>query len=166
MLKKKLSEPMIENLVLKNITNENVEIARQLNKLIFPVRYSDQFYRDLVNSEELTKIIYIKEKPIGIVGCKVKKTEDDLTSAYIILLGCLASFRRRGVGSVLLKEVLNYYKNNSEIDCIDLHVQTNNGPALDFYEKFGFEFIKKELNYYKRMNPPSAFLLRKQIKGC
>lgn len=45
-----------------------------------------------------------------------------------------------------------------------LHVQVNNDDAVRFYKKFGFEVGETVLNYYKRIDPPDAFLLTKKLK--
>ena len=41
------------------------------------------------------------------------------------------------------------------------HVQINNEDAIKFYEKFGFEIVEKKDNYYKRIEPTDAYVLKK-----
>jgi N-alpha-acetyltransferase 50 len=52
-----------------------------------------------------------------------------------------------------------------EIDHIYLHVQSNNEDAIRFYEKHGF--VKTELvqDYYKRLQPRDAWILKRNLKS-
>ncbi len=111
---------------------------------------------------------------------------------YIFTLGVLAAYRNRGVGQNLVQSILDYYNqamNQSSSDETDakmirkdeiipkeeveqlkkvteitLHVQISNFDAIKFYtEKFGFEQCEKVENYYKRIDPPHCYVLRKKI---
>ena len=44
------------------------------------------------------------------------------------------------------------------------HVQVNNEDAIKFYEKFGFEIVEQNQNYYKRIEPADAYVLQKTFK--
>ena len=44
-----------------------------------------------------------------------------------------------------------------------LHVQTSNETAKEFYLSHGFENVGIAENYYTRVEPPHAFILRKII---
>jgi ribosomal protein S18 acetylase RimI-like enzyme len=37
----------------------------------------------------------------------------------------------------------------------------NNETAIEFYKKFGFEIVEKKEQYYKRIEPADAYVLRK-----
>jgi ribosomal protein S18 acetylase RimI-like enzyme len=43
------------------------------------------------------------------------------------------------------------------------HVQVNNDSALEFYKKSGFEVVERKEQYYKRIEPSDAFVLRKSF---
>lgn len=45
------------------------------------------------------------------------------------------------------------------------HVQISNDDALEFYQKFAFQIIDTKEQYYKRIDPPHAFVLQKDLKG-
>ena len=44
-----------------------------------------------------------------------------------------------------------------------LHVQVNNLDAKEFYIKHGFEEVGVIKGFYKRIDPPDCFLLRKAM---
>lgn len=45
------------------------------------------------------------------------------------------------------------------------HVQVSNDDAKEFYQKFGFHIVDTKEQYYKRIDPPHAFVLQKDLKG-
>ena len=45
------------------------------------------------------------------------------------------------------------------------HVQVSNDEALEFYQKFGFSIVDTKEQYYKRIDPPHAFVLQRDLKG-
>ena len=85
---------------------------------------------------------------------------------YILTLAVLPVYRRRNVGSQLLNSVLdearswNEQKSESSslIASIYLHVQTSNEMACAFYENHGFTKGDVVENYYKRIEPSTAFI--------
>ena len=105
---------------------------------------------------------------------------------YILTLGVLAAYRNRKIGQKLVQSILDYHNNamnpsdnhhnNSEqlkkeeieqlkqVKEITLHVQISNIDAIKFYtEKFGFQQCEKVENYYKRIDPPHCYVLRKTL---
>lgn len=41
----------------------------------------------------------------------------------------------------------------------------SNDDALEFYQKFGFQVVDTKEQYYKRIDPPHAYVLQKDLKG-
>ena len=68
---------------------------------------------------------------------------------YIMTLGCLAPYRRLGIGTKMLEHVLNVVKDDGHFTSIFLHVQINNESAIEFYKKFGFNIVETKEQYYK-----------------
>ncbi len=50
------------------------------------------------------------------------------------------------------------------LGAVALHVQTSNEEAIRFYEKQGFRRLGVVENYYKRLDPPHAQLLRLDLR--
>ena len=103
---------------------------------------------------------------------------------YIMTLGVLAAYRGRGIGQKLVQSIMDYYGSytkmqdeskmekksgagDHELDGVKqvvLHVQNNNEDAIDFYvKKFGFEKGELVENYYSKIDPPHAYLLKKML---
>jgi ribosomal protein S18 acetylase RimI-like enzyme len=48
---------------------------------------------------------------------------------------------------------------------IYLHLQVDNEIALQFYKKFDFQLIRRVENYYRRVQPPDAYLLERKLSS-
>jgi len=89
---------------------------------------------------------------------------------YIMTLGVLAAYRGRQIGTKLVRSVLDHLEEHADdryaaVDEIVLHVQTSNEGAIKFYvDGFGFEKGEMVENYYKRIDPPHCFILRKRLE--
>ena len=46
---------------------------------------------------------------------------------------------------------------------VALHVQTSNDRAIKFYERFGFQNVGMDEEYYTKAEPRSAYLMRKAL---
>merc|ERR1712212_383311 len=79
-------------------------------------------------------------------------------------LGCLASYRRHGIGTKMLEHVLNIVEKDGHFTSIFLHVQINNDSAIEFYKKFGFRIVETKEQYYKKIEPADAHVLEKLLK--
>ncbi len=106
---------------------------------------------------------YYNDIVVGAVCCRID-TSDNCRRLYIMTLGCLAPYRRLGIGSKMVEHVLNYIKKEGNFDSIFLHVQVNNEGAIDFYKRFGFEIVETKQHYYKRIEPADAHVLQKSLK--
>jgi ribosomal protein S18 acetylase RimI-like enzyme len=83
---------------------------------------------------------------------------------YIMTINVLAAYRRRGIGAKLLEYVLETARKDSTIVEVYLHVQTSNLEAKQFYVANGFVQTEVIKDYYKRIEPPDCFLLKKSMK--
>lgn len=148
---------------LGDVTPHNIKQLKRLNQVIFPVSYNDKFYKDVLEVGELAKLAYFNDIAVGAVCCRVDHSQNQ-KRLYIMTLGCLAPYRRLGIGTKMLNHVLNICEKDGTFDNIYLHVQISNESAIDFYRKFGFEIIETKKNYYKRIEPADAHVLQKNLK--
>ncbi|KAL3817646.1 hypothetical protein ACHAXA_001991 [Cyclostephanos tholiformis] len=156
------------------INADNVEQLRKINQSCFPLTYADSFYGDMAKNkdEKLCKFAYCNGFAVGAICARVEPMPDrpGRNRIYIMTLGVLAAYRDRGIGSKLVTSVLDHFESEkdgkmSNVDEIMLHVQTSNTDAMKFYgEKFGFERGELVENYYKRIDPPHCYILRKKLR--
>lgn len=148
---------------LGEITSHNIKQLKKINQIVFPVSYNDKFYKDVLDVGELAKLAYFNDIVVGAVCCRIDLSENK-RRIYIMTLGCLATYRQLGIGSAMLKHVLDICERDGNIESVYLHVQVNNEIAIEFYKKFGFEIVERKEQYYKRIEPADAFVLSKKIK--
>ncbi|XP_071959672.1 probable N-acetyltransferase san [Antedon mediterranea] len=149
---------------LGEVTQHNIKQLKKLNQVVFPVSYNDKFYKDVLDVGELAKLAYYNDIVVGAVCCRIDTSEEGYRRLYIMTLGCLAPYRRLGIGTIMLKHVLEYCAQDGNIDSLFLHVQINNDSALDFYKSNGFKVVETKEHYYKRIEPADAFVLQKTLR--
>lgn len=121
----------------------------------------DDFWNKAILKEELinpnSKYIVAKigNEIVGFAGIKIIFEEADIMNIVT-----KKSFRNKGIGSLLLKNLITISKNSNVIS-IDLEVNEENLGAIHLYTKFGFEILGTRKNYYKNKN---AIIMKKIIK--
>ncbi|XP_067939364.1 N-alpha-acetyltransferase 50-like [Watersipora subatra] len=148
---------------LGEVTPHNIKQLKRLNQVVFPVSYNDKFYKDVLDLGPFAKLAYFQDIVVGGVCCRIDNT-DGKRCLYIMTLGVLAPYRRYGLGALMLKHVLDLCERDGNFDSVYLHVQISNEDAIKFYAKFGFDIVEKKENYYKRIEPADAYVLKKHFR--
>ncbi|CAM9444772.1 unnamed protein product [Sphacelaria rigidula] len=137
-----------------------------MNASIFPVRYHDSFYADVPDGNpDFNQFAYVDGSVVGSMCCRIEPTDPPSAHdrLYIMTLGVLAPWRRRGVGKQLLLRILSNLARYPSVGEVYLHVQTSNHEAVKFYEAHGFNVEETIENYYMRIEPPDCYVLRRRI---
>lgn len=71
-------------------------------------------------------------------------------------IAVLQEYWNQGVGSRLLREIINYAKENS-FEVIELQVRSDNTAAIHLYEKFGFQKFGTHDSFFKIGTDEIAF---------
>ncbi|KAF9049954.1 acyl-CoA N-acyltransferase [Panaeolus papilionaceus] len=148
---------------LSSITPNNIGTVRKLNSVLFPIKYSEKFYKDIQapEVEEFCKLVYYNDIPVGTICCR-QETIDGQNVLYLMTMGILAPYRSRKLGSQTLSAVLAAAADHKpKVDKIYLHVQVSNADAKRFYESHDFKEIRVHENYYKKITPADAWVLEK-----
>ena len=139
------------------------------------MRYSPKFYKDLLAPEGTTEYIYdpkflkfahYQGFTVGAVCARmeVDENQERKYKLYIMIMNVLAAYRRRGVATTLLDYVVKEAAKDDRVSELVLHVQTSNIEAKEFYLANGFKEMGIIQDYYKRVEPTSAFLMKKSNK--
>jgi len=152
-----------------DVTPANVGQLRTLNLSTLPVRYSDKFYKDLINSgnQDYMKFAYWNGFAVAGVCARLEPIESDqgANRLYIMTINVLPAYRRRGIATTLLRYVLDQARKETSppITYVYLHVQTSNLEAKAFYISHGFVETGIIEGYYKRIEPPDCFVLQLKL---
>lgn len=120
----------------------------------------DDFWNYDVLKTELesknSKYIIAKEgnEIVGFAGIKIVMEQADVMNIVT-----KKSFRNKGVGSLLLKNLIEICK-GLNVTSIMLEVNENNLPAIHLYESFGFKILGVRKKYYGANN---AIIMQKGI---
>ncbi|KAK7687058.1 hypothetical protein QCA50_009558 [Cerrena zonata] len=149
-----------------SLTPNNLGTVRKLNSVLFPIKYSEKFYQDVLlpQAEDFCKLVYFNDVPVGTICCRLE-TVDNKTRLYLMTMGVLAPYRSRGLGSKSLEHVIAAAANNPKlkIESMYLHVQVSNASAKSFYERHGFKEVAVQQDYYKKLIPHDAWILERSL---
>lgn len=96
--------------------------------------------KDTLSEDVVTKYAYVALKQDQFIGGVTCQTDEDYL--YVSRLAIDPSFKKRGIGTALMKEVESLAK-KLKVYCITLG--TTSFQAIEFYEKLGYQvYLKKE----------------------
>ncbi|KAF8973133.1 hypothetical protein BDZ97DRAFT_1779570 [Flammula alnicola] len=118
------------------ITPNNLGTVRKLNSVLFPIKYSEKFYSDILlpEVEDFCQLVYYNDIPVGTICCRLE-AKNGQNILYLMTMGVLAPYRSRKLGSQSLE--------------------------LKFYERHGFKEVEIHKDYYKKIVPHDAWVLEK-----
>ena len=108
-----------------------------------------RFLRALRRYEDAA--VFVAEGPQGIVGRLSLGRDPHPASRHVADLGLMvaAGHRRRGIGTALLREAVEWAR-ASGIRKLELHVFPHNEAAIALYESFGFRREGLRRGHYRR----------------
>lgn len=100
MSKKPVADPTNLGTVAKTgpIINSNAFQLRQLNEAIFPVKYKEKFYRDVLGyPESLNKLVYLFDVVCGAYCCRIEPLQGEgETGSRCYIMVCVACPQAEG----------------------------------------------------------------------
>mmetsp|Transcript_63809 Transcript_63809/g.118577 ORF Transcript_63809/g.118577 Transcript_63809/m.118577 type:complete len:200 (+) Transcript_63809:46-645(+) len=159
--------PMSLTLEYGQLTEKNLGQLKKLNTATFPVHYKETFYNDLLKCLDYSRLGYVVDILVAAICCRLEEREAGGKALYIMTLSVLKPYQRRSLASQLITWAIEKAEGekgqSDDVREIYLHVQTSNDGALAFYGRFGFEVCEEIKNYYKKIDPPDCYVLRKKI---
>jgi ribosomal protein S18 acetylase RimI-like enzyme len=176
-------------IILRPIKNKHeMDEIRLLHKEWFPIDYSQDFFdlisrgktKSLVAEIKVTKANRVTQNII--IGCILYSFRhanskymsysfsDYFTqklSIYILTIGVINEFRKMGIATKLLNEVIRLNAENNLLKYIYLHVISYNKTAQNFYKKNNFYLLKIKKNHYKIDEKAyDAFVYTRYVNGA
>lgn len=164
---------------LDDLTPNNLGVFKKINESVLPTTYPEQWYQDLLNSDQIVKLAYFSELPVGAIKAKAIVTKapshkDQVTmpllkdvvpsAVYIELLAVLPAYQHHGLGTKMLQFVEEQTKERF-IHEIVLHVHSQNVEAIKWYEAHGFSRGDVVQGYYldQGLDNPDAVIFSKKV---
>ncbi|EGC84706.1 ribosomal protein S18-alanine N-acetyltransferase [Anaerococcus hydrogenalis] len=118
--------------------------------------------KDLVSDIEKNKHKrhFVYDKNGETVGFYIISKILDEVEIYTIAVDEL--YRGQKIASNMLEHLINFSR-EMKVSKIWLEVSTKNMPAINLYEKFGFEKIRLRKNYYSLTNEDAYIMLKELI---
>ncbi len=132
------------NLVIDFMKEEDIDDILNISSLSFSISWSkDSYTQELTNPIARYIVAKIDNKVVGFVGTWIV-----LDEAHITNIAIHPNYRKKGIGSKLLSEFLEYCKSQGCV-AFTLEVRSGNKAAQALYEKHNFrqEGIRK--GYYE-----------------
>ena len=167
-----MSSSKSNDIIFRSLKEEDLSDIKILQKLLFPVHYSDTFYHELMNGHKYQCILaydIINKKVIGICTGTFIKEEAFFygfyTHGYISTLGVHPTYQRQHIGTTLLLKMEQLLcKLQPSITQVTLHVKIDNKKAIQMYQKLLYT-IKQTCNNHYLINQKHhhAYLLSKVL---
>ena len=126
-----------------NMAPEHIPALAELEKQCFPQPWSEKALSDeLNNPSAVFRVALIDGEVAGYVGMLHVLDEGDICNVAVF-----DSFRRQGVATALIQDLLDYAA-EKKLSFITLEVRESNVGAQKFYETMGFVNIGIRKNFY------------------
>lgn len=148
----------VSDLKFHKMQRSDIPVIANLEKRFFSTPWGASALESAIeNSSEVFWIATKGSETIGYLGFM-----HGFESADILTVCIDPSYRGQGYGQTLLRFCLDQMRNDG-VEKVFLEVRQSNTPARSMYEKEGFAYLNKRINYYK--DPmEDAFVMVKELK--
>lgn len=120
----------------RRLQEGDVPPLMELQRVLFPVVYSENFYTRLFNAGSFCIVGVVNDGDIVAVATARVAFNDE--EAYIMTFGVRHDYRRQHLGTVAMQQIIRLLRSHTCCDSVTLHVKSTNWVALGFYESLGF----------------------------
>lgn len=129
---------------IEKMTAEHLDEVILIEQDCFVHPWSKQSIEsELANENSVFLTAIVDNKVVGYIGMNVVVDE-----GYIFNVAVDKEYRKRGIGSALINELVNFGKKNN-LCFLTLEVRESNKNARSLYSKFGFIKVGERKDYYK-----------------
>lgn len=143
-------------MTVTNMKPQHIRQVAELEKVCFSEPWSEKSIASELDNELALWLVAEEDgKVLGYVGSQTVMDESDMMNIAVC-----PDCRRRGIGALLLTELILALKNRGSRK-LSLEVRASNAPAIALYERYGFQQVGLRKQYYR--NPKEdAYILRKE----
>jgi len=145
---------------VRRATEEDIKEVDEIYKVTFFARTKPNYQLFLKNENCLFFVVTINNKIGGFI---IALIEGDV--GHILLLAVHPNFRRRGLGTALLKHTLSELKRRG-VKKVYLEVGTSNIPAMNLYKKLGFRIKDLRFDHFISIegNVDDVYVMEKDLE--
>lgn len=153
------------------ISSIYIDKLKNITTTLFPVRYSDKFFKECLEPEKSLTVACIAmydARPVGWIRCIYEpfpsRENEVYQQLYIQVIGILAPFRGLGLAKALLDTAVSQARRtSSEVRNVYAHVWEQNEDALLWYQRQGFGQVMLLPQYYRKLKPAGAWIVRREV---
>ncbi|NYT14015.1 MAG: ribosomal protein S18-alanine N-acetyltransferase [Candidatus Methanofastidiosa archaeon] len=143
-------------MIVRNVIADDIYRVIELEYQNFDYPYPPEIVNFLFESYRDTFLVVEKDgEVIGFVIGIVQKKE-----GHILVIAIRDDFKRKGVGTFLMKKLIDIYKKKG-ITRLKLEVRASNIAAISMYKNLGFKITNRLKHYYE--NGEDGLLLRREM---
>ena len=173
------NSPVVQapRIAIAPVESSHLPALKRLTSTLLPIRYPESFFAEAVDDPlpaTFSRVAIFSSKPVGWIRCCLDPFPEPTSppspatpiynQIYIQALCLLAPYRGQGVAIALLENILSPGTlTEHNIESIYAHVWEKNDGALSWYEKRGFRRTMMVENYYRKLRPGGAWIVRKDI---
>jgi len=132
------------NIVIDFMEEKDIDEVLDISSLSFSIPWSKSSYiQELTNPVAKYFVAKIDNKVVGFIGTWMILDESHITNIAVH-----PNYRKQGIASMLLKELLNHCKSQGCI-AYTLEVRSGNKAARSLYEKHNFKLDGIRKGYYE-----------------
>jgi len=155
---------------VRKARREDLPAVIVINRVALPENYPEWFFEDHLS--RWGDAFYVAEVDGKIVGYVMSRVEYGASSfdmrrmvrkGHIVSIAVLPGYRRRGIGTALMKAALSSLKDHYSCEEVYLEVRVSNEPAIRLYEKLGFQKVRRIPMYY--LDGEDAYVMALRLSG-
>lgn len=136
---------MTQKINITDLKSEDVEKVAEIEKMCFSKPWSENSFKNALNdSNSKFFVVRLGSDIIGFSGMYIAAGAE----GYVYNIAVNPLFRKKGIGTILTKKLINYAKENN-LEFLSLEVRKSNNSAISVYEKCGFEKVGTRKNFYE-----------------
>lgn len=138
------------------LTAEHSAAVAAIEEICFSTPWSENaILHEVTNPISYWLVAVENGQVLGYVGSQYGYGEADMMNLAVV-----PDFRKRGIGQLLVAELISHL-DDLDVKSLTLEVRQSNAAAVSLYEKMGFLQVGLRPNYYQKPRE-AALILRKE----
>lgn len=129
-------------IIIRPMQQEDVDAVMEIDMVVEEVPWTPNIFSDCIKVGYGCWVLSEENKVIGYGLLSVSASE-----GHILKLAVKPSYYRQGLGTRMMKHLLNQAKRQAA-ESVYLEVRLSNQPAIELYHKLGFTQIGERKDYY------------------